>query len=112
MSSLYVKHEENKRIHYLIPLENKFDGRVAYLDLTDKIRNAINKDRRNRYGEENGPNFGIEILHAREYAKYVNEHAHVANLHKFNTRSGYSFFISSLTDDQIKREEKRRSSEK
>lgn len=109
MSSAYVKYIENRRTHYLVPLPTKFDGRTAYLDLTDRIKNAINRDRRQRYEPEDGPEFGIEILHANEYAQYVSEHATSNNLHKFGTRTGYSFFISSLTDEQAKREEKRKS---
>ena len=106
--SLFVKHQENRRTYYLIPLTNKIDGKTAYLDLTDRARNALNKDRRHHYQPENGPNFGIEILHAKEYADYVTSVANNRNLHKFNTRKGYTFFVSALTDDQIKREEVRR----
>ena len=104
----FVKHQENRRTYYLIPLPNKFNDKIAYLDLTERARNALNKDRRHHYPAENGPNFGIEILHAKEYAEHVSSVASKHNLHKFNTRRGYSFFISSLTDDQIKREEVRR----
>jgi len=106
--SAYVKHQENRRTYYLIPLEAKFDGRTAYLDFTDRAKNAINKDRRYRYPIEKGPNFGIEIHHAQEYAEYVAENANPVNIHKFNTRGGYSFFVSSLTDEQIKRDDARR----
>jgi hypothetical protein len=108
MPSLYVKHHENKRVFYLIPLKKQFDGKTAYLDITDRARKAINKDRRQNYGIENGPNFGLEVLHAVDYADHVADVAHPKNLHKFGTRTGYSFFISALTDDQIKRDRARR----
>lgn len=108
--SLYVKHNENRRTYYLVPLPAKFDDKTAYLDLTDRARNAINRDRRRFYEPENGPDFGIEILHAVEYAAYVSEHANEKNLHKFGTRTGYSFFVNPFTDDQdqVKREYRRR----
>lgn len=106
--SLYVKHQENRRVFYLIPLKKQFDGKTAYLDITDRARKAINKDRRQNYGIENGPNFGLEVLHAVEYADHVADVAHPKNLHKFGTRTGYSFFISALTDDQIRRDRARR----
>jgi len=105
---LFVKHQENRRVFYLIPLNNKFDGKIAYLDITDRARKAINKDRRQNYGTEDGPNFGLEILHGVEYAEHVSSVANSKNLHKFGTRYGHSFFISALTDDQIRRDKVRR----
>ncbi len=104
----FVKHKENRRVFYLIPLNKQFNGKTAYLDITDRARSAINKDRRKNYGIENGPNFGIEVLHATEYAAYVADVAHSKNLLKFGTRTGYSFFINALTDDQIHRDSVRR----
>ena len=104
----FVKHQENRRTYYLIPLPKKFGDKTAYLDYTDLARDAIRRDRRRHYGPENGPLFGIETLHAMEYAEYVAEHAIAENIHKFNTRRGYSFFISAVTDDQIQRDERRR----
>lgn len=92
---LYIKKTEGKRVFYILPVK-EFSNSVAYLDVTDRARHAINRDRRKHYDAENGPNFGVEILHAREYADYVAQHATENNLHKFNTRDGgYSFFTVS-----------------
>lgn len=98
----YIKHVEDKRVFYLIPLEKKFDDRTAYLDLTDRAWDAIRKDRKMNYESEKGPNFGHEMLNAMEYAEYVSENAEVHNLHKFNTKN-YFFTINSFTDDQLER---------
>ncbi len=107
--SLYVKHTENRRTYYLVPLPVKFNGRTAYLDLTDRARNAINRDRRRYYDPEHGPDFGVEILHAMQYAEYVADHAVEKNLHKFGTRTGYSFFVNPFDDDdQLRRDTRRR----
>ena len=106
--SLYVKHTENRRTYFLVPLPKKFDGRTAFLDLTERARNAINRDRRRFYDAEDGPDFWIEIQHATEYAGYVSEHANEKNIHKFGTRTGYSFFINPLDDeDKVEREQRR-----
>lgn len=106
--SLYVKHSENRRTYFLVPLPKKFDGKVAYLDLTERAKNAINRDRRNYYDPEDGPEFSIEVLHAMEYADYVSQYANEKNLHKFGTRTGYSLFVNHLGDDNGKQEIKRR----
>ncbi len=109
MSQNYVKHTENRRTYYLVPLPAKFDGKTAFLDLTDRARNAINRDRRRFYDPEDGPDFCIEILHAMEYAEYVADLASERNIHKFGTRTGYSFFINPLAEDgKVKREQRRR----
>ncbi len=107
--SLYVKHTENRRTYFLVPLPKKFDGKTAFLDLTERARNANNRDRRNYYDSENGPEFCIEILHAIEYAEYVSQYANERNIHKFGTRAGYSFFINPLDDDdKVEREPRRK----
>jgi len=101
----YIKHVEDKRVFYLIPLDKKFEERTAYLDLTDRVWDAIRKDRKMDYIAEEGPNFGHEMLSAMEYAGYVSEHAESHNLHKFNTKD-YFFTVNALTDEQLERQKK------
>jgi len=101
----FIKHVEDKRVFYLIPLERKFDQRTAYLDLTDQAWDAIRKDRNMNYQPEDGPNFGHEMLSAMEYAVYVSEHAESHNLHKFNTKN-YFFTVNALTDEQLEKQKK------
>ena len=51
----------------------------------------------------------MEILHATQYAEYVADHASEKNLHKFGTRTGYSFFVNPFDDDdQLRRDTRRR----
>jgi len=91
----YKKIVEGKQILFLIPVTDIDNGSV-YLDVTRLAKNAINKDRRNFYDSENGPNFFIEIQRASEYAEYIRECGVTSyNYHKFNTRRGYSLFIQS-----------------
>jgi len=101
----YIKHVEDKRVFYLIPLEKKFEDRTAYLDLTDRAWDAIRKDRNMDYVAEEGPTFGHEILNAMKYAEYVSDHAKSHTLHKFNTKN-YFFTINALTEEQLKRQKK------
>ena len=108
MSQQFVKHTENRRTYYLVPLPVKIDGKTAFLDFTDRARNAINRDRRRYYDPEEGPDFCVEILHATEYAEYVAEHANEKNIHKFGTRNGYSFFVNPLAEDGMVRRDHRR----
>jgi hypothetical protein len=104
--SHYIKHVEDKRVFFLIPLEKKFDDRTAYLDLTDRAWDAIRKDRKMNYKSEDGPNFGHEVLNAMQYAQYVSDHAASHDLHKFNTRN-YFFTVNALTDEQLGGEQKK-----
>lgn len=97
MSSM-VKHTENRRTFYLFPLpetpRDSFNGRTAYLDASDLMKEANRRDKTLGYDREQGPNFGIEHQRAIEYAEYVSQHATAENLFKFNT-SKYVFFVNT-----------------
>lgn len=91
----YKKVIEGKQVSFLIPIKELNDGMI-YLDATRIIKNAINKDRRNEYESEDGPNFWIEMDRALNYADYViGCDITDYNYHNFNTKRGYSFFIQS-----------------
>lgn len=91
----YKKVNEGKQTLFLIPIKEIDDGMI-YLDTTRIIKNALNKDRRNEYANENGPNFWIEMIRALDYAEYViGCNVTNYNYHKFNTKRGYSFFIQA-----------------
>ncbi len=87
MRDSYIRHMENRRELFLIPLKVKStDGRDAFLSFTDFARNSINRDRRRYYDVEDGPNFAIAVVKALEYAEYVDTYATPYNLHRFTTR--------------------------
>lgn len=82
----YIRHTENRRELFLVPLNVKStDGREAFLSFTDFARNSINRDRRRYYDVEDGPNFAIAVSRALDYAEYVNIYATSYNLHRFTT---------------------------
>jgi hypothetical protein len=92
----YERQVEGNQTFYTINLGN-FNGSDTYLDLTNRAKHAIRRDVRRGYESENGPEFGIEVLHALEYAEYVSEHGKPEDIHKFGTRDGYSIFFKSDT---------------
>jgi len=91
--SNYVKHTQGKSNLFLISVKNE-DEHTIYLDFTGLAKGALGKD--TGHDSETGPNFGYEVYKATEYAEYLREcHITVRNLHRFNTRKGYSLFVEN-----------------
>ena len=93
--SLYIRHTENKQIRFLVPFQTT--NGTACVDITDRAWNAIRQDRKAQHKDEQGPNFGIEILHAREFAGSLAHSIPTYAIHKFTTRDGRS--VSELNHD-------------
>lgn len=102
MDAPLVKRTEGKDKFLLIQLPKQIEGQDAFLDATRHLRKASQTDRNCGYRDENGPNFGIEVEKAREYARYVADHAHPHNIFRFNTRN-YMFFIADPSQEGSKK---------
>ena len=91
----YVTHTQGKRVLYLVPITEIDEGTI-YLDFTSVAKPANTKDKRAGHDSEKGPNFGHEVHRALEYAEYLQDCKLTKyNVHKYNTRRGYSLFTEN-----------------
>ncbi len=89
----YKKHVDGKHTLFLIPVKED-DGKTIYLDFTRVARPALTKDKRKKFDEERGPEFGTEVYRALEYVEYLQEcDLTVRNHHRFGTSKGYALFV-------------------
>jgi hypothetical protein len=78
----YIKESSKGKTLHLIRVDNIAGNTPVYLDATKMVRDAEHFDLKNGY-KNGGPNLGIEIERARDYADYVGEYASVETLHQF-----------------------------
>ena len=91
--SVYLKKTFGNRPTYIIPLNTRLGDKGIFIDATDALENAKQRDHELGYRYEKGPNFGHEVMKAIEYGDYVIQYATVDNYYKFSTRR-YSVFLS------------------
>lgn len=101
MDTPLVEHTQGGNRLLLIQLPTTVEGRKVFLDATRHLRKASQLDRNNGYSDGNGPNFGIEVEKAREYAEYVSGYVQSNSVARFNTRN-YTFFLEETTEKEGK----------
>lgn len=91
----FTKESTRGKTLYLLRMDKPLGPATVYLDATKSLMDAEKTDTKNGFDQE-GPVFGQELRKATEYADYVNTHATIDNLHRFN-HDQYVFFAETNT---------------
>lgn len=90
--NILTKEFSNGSVEYRIESEEPNPLFTLIMDVTSVLRPAVNKDRRQGYELEDGPNFYIELQRAAEYFYYVLGCCFKPHeVTRFNTTRGYLF---------------------
>ena len=86
----FVKINKGRKLLYLIPVLTK-DESIMYLDFSALAKQANTKDKQKEHLVDSGPNFGIELKKALDYAEYLKTcNIHEKNMYQYGTKTGYT----------------------
>lgn len=93
------KMSEGRTVNYIVPMNKYIEGHQLFINVTDIIKDAINKDHHHGYEKENGPRYAIEVERVKEYVNYIDNKIDSENYSKFSTKN-YYIFTGAVNNDQ------------